>query len=248
MTKLKKAFLSLLIVGAIGLTVAQLNVSIRDLMGTSLPGTCTVGQRYFKTDATAGQNLYGCTATNTWTVLGDGGGSGSTSGLTLLEQKTASSSSSLDFTSCLTSTYDTYQIMLTDIVTSSNDVVVGIQVSTDGGSTWVTTSSYGSARVYYNYSGGSLGESETTTYMKIFQSVNSAAFGHLSATITLHNPLSSSGYKRFNITGSSSLASGGFGFIGSGNYISQTAINAFRIIPASGTLTSGYARCYGFAK
>lgn len=36
--------------------------------GTSLPGTCTVGQYYFKTDAVAGQNLYGCTATNTWTL------------------------------------------------------------------------------------------------------------------------------------------------------------------------------------
>ena len=79
MTKLKKALISLLIVGAIGLTVAQLNVSIRDLIGTSLPATCTVGQRYFKTDATAGQNLYGCTATNTWTLLGDGNAASSNS-------------------------------------------------------------------------------------------------------------------------------------------------------------------------
>jgi len=35
--------------------------------GTSLPATCTVGDQYFKSDASAGQNLYGCTATNTWT-------------------------------------------------------------------------------------------------------------------------------------------------------------------------------------
>lgn len=44
--------------------------------GTSLPGTCDVGETYFKTDAAAGQNLYGCTSTNTWTLLGDGGGAG----------------------------------------------------------------------------------------------------------------------------------------------------------------------------
>jgi hypothetical protein len=50
--------------------------------GTSLPGTCTVGDQYFKSDATAGQNLYGCTATNTWTQQA-GGSSGSSTGTTL---------------------------------------------------------------------------------------------------------------------------------------------------------------------
>ena len=35
--------------------------------GTSLPATCTVGDLYFKSDATAGQNLYECASTNTWT-------------------------------------------------------------------------------------------------------------------------------------------------------------------------------------
>lgn len=44
--------------------------------GTSTPGTCSVGMLYFDNDATAGVNLYGCTATNTWTLLGDGGGGG----------------------------------------------------------------------------------------------------------------------------------------------------------------------------
>jgi hypothetical protein len=32
-----------------------------------LPATCTIGQQYFATDAAAGQNIYYCTATNTWT-------------------------------------------------------------------------------------------------------------------------------------------------------------------------------------
>jgi hypothetical protein len=44
-------------------------------VGTSLPGTCAVGDQFFKSDATAGQNLYFCTATNTWTQqLNSGGG------------------------------------------------------------------------------------------------------------------------------------------------------------------------------
>lgn len=36
--------------------------------GTSLPATCSPGNVFFKTDATAGVNIYPCTATNTWTA------------------------------------------------------------------------------------------------------------------------------------------------------------------------------------
>jgi hypothetical protein len=42
--------------------------------GTSLPGTCVVGDLYFKSDAAAGQNIYECQATNTWTQQTGGGG------------------------------------------------------------------------------------------------------------------------------------------------------------------------------
>ena len=38
--------------------------------GTALPATCALGDMFFKTDAQAGVNLYGCTAANTWSVQG----------------------------------------------------------------------------------------------------------------------------------------------------------------------------------
>lgn len=37
--------------------------------GTSLPATCAANEVFFKTDATAGQNLYFCTAADTWTQM-----------------------------------------------------------------------------------------------------------------------------------------------------------------------------------
>lgn len=37
--------------------------------GTALPAACTTGETFFKSNAAAGQNLYGCTATNTWTMM-----------------------------------------------------------------------------------------------------------------------------------------------------------------------------------
>jgi hypothetical protein len=38
--------------------------------GTSLPATCSVGAMFLNTTAAAGQNVYACTATNTWSVEG----------------------------------------------------------------------------------------------------------------------------------------------------------------------------------
>ena len=38
--------------------------------GTVLPATCVAGDMFFKTDAQAGENLYGCTAANTWSIQG----------------------------------------------------------------------------------------------------------------------------------------------------------------------------------
>ena len=46
--------------------------------GPSLSVSCRVGELFYKTNAPAGQNLYGCTSTNVWSLQsgGSGGGSG----------------------------------------------------------------------------------------------------------------------------------------------------------------------------
>ena len=38
-------------------------------VGTAIPSTCVIGQMFFRSNAAAGANLYGCTAVNTWTPL-----------------------------------------------------------------------------------------------------------------------------------------------------------------------------------
>ncbi len=38
--------------------------------GTALPLTCTIAQMFFKTNAVAAQNLFACTASDTWTLIG----------------------------------------------------------------------------------------------------------------------------------------------------------------------------------
>jgi hypothetical protein len=56
------------------------SVTLRVPSGTTLPGTCAVGDQFMDTDATLGQQHYLCTSTNTWTLQGDGGGAGVSDG------------------------------------------------------------------------------------------------------------------------------------------------------------------------
>jgi hypothetical protein len=51
--------------------------------GAVLPATCTQAQLFFETTAPAGANLFGCTSTNTWSLQGGTGGSGSGGSLTI---------------------------------------------------------------------------------------------------------------------------------------------------------------------
>lgn len=71
---------ALFLLGMLWATLAWGQVSSAPPMlnykGTSTPSTCTIGRLFFKTDATAGQNLYMCTAANTWTQQLNSGASG----------------------------------------------------------------------------------------------------------------------------------------------------------------------------
>jgi hypothetical protein len=63
--------------------------------GTTLPAACIVGEQFFRTDAAAGQNLYLCTATNTWTQSSGGGGGSSLPGMTGNQDRVLSNNGSV---------------------------------------------------------------------------------------------------------------------------------------------------------
>jgi len=61
--------------------------------GTTLSPVCSVGETFFKINAPAGQNLYGCTAVNAWTVLA---GSSSSTNATQLQSRSVASTAPTD--------------------------------------------------------------------------------------------------------------------------------------------------------
>lgn len=167
--------------------------------------------------------------------------------LVLLEQHTASSSASLAFTTCISATYDTYEVTLVDLQTSTN-ANLEMQVSTDGGSTYDTTS--GHYLTSADYTDGTLTTSSTgdgTTTMTWTTGLGSAYI--VSGRFSFYNP------------GSASLAKLAAGMISvwsnttalfnqrwTNVYKQTTAVNTFRLAASTGTLASGTARCYGIAK
>lgn len=91
--------------------------------GTSLPLACSMGQMFFVTTAGAGQNLYGCTATNVWS-LEAGGGSGGGGAVTVESSGTAvGSAATLNFTTGAGSLY----------AISSTPPAIEVQSSADTG-------------------------------------------------------------------------------------------------------------------
>jgi len=66
----KRAVIVLLLLAGTAFGQIQYSYSARNLRsGTTLPATCRVGDVFFDSDATVGENFYGCTAVNTWTLL-----------------------------------------------------------------------------------------------------------------------------------------------------------------------------------
>lgn len=97
---------------------------------TTLPGTCSVGQIYFDTNATAGSNVFGCTAVNTWTLQGGGGGGGGSfrGALVRLSNNANTTSGSTNFLnfSDSVSVYDTDSIVQNDLGVAALVVPAGV--------------------------------------------------------------------------------------------------------------------------
>lgn len=170
-------------------------------------------------------------------------------GLVLLESKTASSSASLAFTNSFSSSYDTYMIQFVSVKPATNNQALLAQVSTNGGSSYISTGTYrwGQWRYASGAQSGAWGGSNTDTSWHIdFQSSNSASAPGLAATVwlsdVLNNPAWNGCFTEFD----------GSNYLGAQSYGSTTTpttgVNAIQFLFASGNIASGTIRIYGLAK
>jgi hypothetical protein len=93
MTPIHRVLLALLCGGALQAQITQIDLRLQSKdvdfsaanltkpfkSGTGFPSTCSVGEMFYKLDASAGANLYACTALNSWTLEQGSGGGGASS-------------------------------------------------------------------------------------------------------------------------------------------------------------------------
>jgi hypothetical protein len=178
--------------------------------------------------------------------------SGTSGALVLLEQYTASSSTSLDFTNCISSTYDTYEIHLVGVVPASGGVTLDVRYSTNGGSSYDSTAIYDENEWRFaNGVGSGGGGSSGGTSIPLGRSDTLSASTNygLHGKLTLHVLNNASKYP--TLFGALSFFSNGSALtehVTNAVYKSTTSINAIRFLMSSGNIASGTIRCYGLAK
>jgi hypothetical protein len=180
-------------------------------------------------------------------------GAAAAGALVLLEQHTASTSATLDFTTCISATYDEYLIEFVGIVpVSAADL--WMRMSTDGGATYDATGIY--SYDHQLWRAGGVGNSGTSAQTKTLVSysgggsVSTSTTHGLNGNIRLYSPGSTVLYKTVRGQVAYQESSGSFrvGVNYRGAYESATAVNAFRFLMSTGNIASGTIRVYGIAK
>jgi hypothetical protein len=179
-----------------------------------------------------------------WAAPAAGGGA-----LILLEQHTAAASATLDFTTCISATYDEYVIEIVNLIPATNAVNLYMRMGTGAGPTFDTGANYGYASYEWRAGGGALGGAEggqTSLFLTRNTQTTTANWG-LSGTLRLFNP---GGALFKEIVGSIFYFLSPYrlrsDFIGS--YESTTAVTAFQFFYSAGNIASGTIRVYGLAK
>lgn len=169
-------------------------------------------------------------------------------GLVLLEQHTASSSASLDFTTCLSSTYDEYQFDFVGIRPATDSTSVLMRFSSDSGSSYDSGSNYQWTR-FLNQSAASSNSGSTSDTSINLGGLTTATSKSLNGRFTLSGAVQSSIFMAGNGHTSFYGSDGSWNsFLVSGVYKTLASVNAVRFIVSSGNMASGTIRCYGIAK
>jgi len=162
---------------------------------------------------------------------------------TLISLQSASNSASVSFTSGINSTYSTYAILFQNVDNIDNNTFLVLQMSTDGGSTYITTS-YNSMCGIMTDTGGvsastATGHALVHTYQDNGASCNGSIYLTQLSTTNLN--------KRW--WGQSSGFYAGLGTITwSGGYQPTTSVvNAVKLFFTTGNINTGDFRLYGIS-
>jgi hypothetical protein len=174
--------------------------------------------------------------------------------LNLISSQTASASATIDFTSGIDSTYDSYVFKFINCHPATDDVKFTFQLSTDSGSNYnvtMTTTTFNSihaesgAESGLSYQSG-LDQAQGTSFQNLTNRLGGDNDQSASGYLHLFNPSSTTFVKHFistlNIAHFQDYSSNDF-TAGYGN--TTSAVNAIRFQMSSGNIDDGIIKMYG---
>ena len=174
--------------------------------------------------------------------------------LKLLSTQTASASASIEFTSDIDSTYDSYVFKFINIHFANDDTDFRFNMSTDGGSNYNVTKTTTMFRAYHTEAGTS-GSLEYSSSEDLAQStgdgylnwdVGAGSDENVSGEMWLFNPSSTTFVKHFIArTSSVHSASAELDAYQAGYANTTSAINAIQFKATSGNIDDGIIKMYG---
>ena len=180
---------------------------------------------------------------------GVGGGS-----LNLISTQTASSSSTISFTSGIDSTYDAYMFKLYDIHTSSaGDLLFQADTGTNTNYNQTITSTFFEGYHYEDDSDANLGyrtsgdQAQGTSFQKISSTLGTNNDDSAVGTLKVFNPSSTTFVKHFIYVGNSSYGTYTDNHYIAGYFNTTTAITRFQFKMQSGNIDSGVIKLYGIS-
>ena len=169
--------------------------------------------------------------------------------MVLLSSQAASTSAALDFTSMLGTTYDSYELHLSNIRPATDNVNLLFRGSVDNGSNYLAGTEYNYATVQNDTSsvvtitgGGGAGASAFLISAGIGNASGRGVSGVIKFQRTAGSVSRSQWHVSFTSNSGNDANNTGGGIIGSND------VNALRLIMSSGNITSGTASLYGIKK
>jgi len=169
--------------------------------------------------------------------------------LVLLQQLTAANVAFLPFTSVLSSAYDVYQFEIVNLVPTNQTQDCLVEVSVDGGATWVTTAYY-----WALWAGGTSGQNIVSTqggtykpWWNIAAAVDNTGDG-VCGTLKLFGPQTPRARKVASLHTMAMQAGQHVTYVGHCMWGAPNPITGIRFYFATGTVSSGTVRCYGLVK
>ena len=174
--------------------------------------------------------------------------------MTLISEQTASSSATIDFTSGIDSTYDSYVFKFINIHPATDNVNFTVNFSTDGGSNYNVTKTSTYFQAYHNETNGvsalnSVSDrdlAQSTSDQQIANGIGSDNDQQASGYLHLYNPSNTTFVKhfitRFNIANEAQYSVDNY-VAGYGN--TTSAINAIQFKMSSGNIDDGIIKMYG---